>query len=295
MDTLLNLPLNASAHGAALDRLTGWVHYLMLALFLGWGTFFVYVLFRFRASRSPRASYAGAKGRISKWSEIVVIAVEVVLLFAFSVPLWAHWVDIGRMRGEGGVMEVRVVAEQFAWNIHYPGPDGRFGRTDVRLVNAGSNPLGLDRSDTAAADDITTINQLHLAKDRPVIVRLSSKDVIHSFSLPYMRVKQDAIPGMEFPISFTPTMATPTENQFPACVAAKNCWEIACAQLCGLSHFRMKGYLVVHEAAEFDAWLAAQAPKPAVPAVQPPGPAPADTPPSETAGSGGVTEPADEG
>src|SRR5688500_17632125 len=131
METLLNMPLDASVHGAALDRLNAWVHWLMLALFVGWGFFFAYALVRFRAGRNPQASYVGAHGRISKWSEIAIIGVELVLLFAFSVPLWAHWVDIAKVRGEAGVIELRVVAEQFAWNFHYPGADGRFGRTDV--------------------------------------------------------------------------------------------------------------------------------------------------------------------
>ena len=96
-----------------------------------------------------------------------------------------------------------MVGEQFAWNIHYPGPDGKFGRTDIKLVSA-DNPLGLDRTDPNAKDDITTINQLNLPVDRPVLVHLSSKDVIHSFGLYEMRVKQDAIPGMNIPVWFIP-------------------------------------------------------------------------------------------
>jgi hypothetical protein len=109
-----------------------------------------------------------------------------------------------------------------AWNIQYPGPDGRFGRTDINLVSA-DNPIGLDRRDAAAKDDITTINQLNLPVDRPVLVNLSSKDVIHSFGLFEMRVKQDAIPGMTIPVWFIP-------NRIGE-------YEITCSQLCGLGHF----------------------------------------------------------
>jgi cytochrome c oxidase subunit 2 len=124
---------------------------------------------------------------------------------------------------------VRVVAEQFAWNVHYPGADHIFGKSDVSLVSS-SNPLGLDVNDPHAKDDITTLNQLYLQVDRPVIVQISSKDVIHSFALPYMRVKQDAIPGMVVPVHFTATRTSGEET-----------WEIACAQLCGLGHYRMRG------------------------------------------------------
>jgi cytochrome c oxidase subunit 2 len=141
-----------------------------------------------------------------------------------------------------------VVGEQFAWNVHYPGPDHIFGRTNVKYVSS-SNPLGIDPSDPNAKDDVTTLNQLHLEVNRPVIIRLTSKDVIHSFFLPYMRVKQDAIPGMEVPVHFTPIKSSGAES-----------WDIACAQLCGLGHYRMKGQYQVHTKADFDKWMGTQTP-----------------------------------
>ena len=98
-------------------------------------------------------------------------------------------------------------------------------------------------------DDITTLNQLHLEVNRPVLIRITSKDVIHSFSLPYMRVKQDAVPGMEVPVHFTPIK-----------VSGKETWEIACAQLCGLGHYRMRGQYEVQTKADFDKWMAEQVP-----------------------------------
>ena len=91
--------------------------------------------------------------------------------------------------------------------MHYAGPDGKFGRTDVKLVSA-DNPLGIDRTDPNAVDDISAPNQLHVPVGRPVLVHLSSKDVIHSFGLYEMRVKQDAIPGMQIPVWFIPTITT---------------------------------------------------------------------------------------
>ena len=134
----------------------------------------------------------------------------------------------------------RVVGEQFAWNIQYPGPDGKFGRTDINRVSA-DNPLGLDRTDPNAKDDITSINQLYLPVNRPVLVHLSSKDVIHSFGVYELRVKQDAIPGMTMPVWFVPIR--PGE------------YDIACSQLCGLGHFRMRGFVTVQSDADFRKWL----------------------------------------
>src|SRR5205085_2745299 len=98
------------------------------------------------------------------------------------------------------------------WNVQYPGADGKFGRTDVKLV-AADNPLGLDRSDPNAKDDVTDINNIHVIVDRPVLVHLMSKDVIHSFGLNEMRVKQDAIPGLEMPVWFIPTVTTDQVRQ----------------------------------------------------------------------------------
>ena len=126
---------------------------------------------------------------------------------------------------------MRVVAEQFAWNFHYPGADGVWGRTDPTLVDAAANPLGLDRQDPAAKDDIHTLNNLYLPVNKPALLYLSSKDVIHSFFLPYMRVKHDAIPGNVVPIWFsrsrpeTPRSAAPSSaaSRTSACAASCTC------------------------------------------------------------------------
>ena len=131
---------------------------------------------------------------MASYIEWAVAFVELVLIVAFAIPAWAARVDAFPSPNEATV--VRVVAEQFAWNVHYPGADGQFGRTDIKLV-AAENPLGLDRSDPAAKDDFNSVNQLALPVNKPAIIHLSSKDVIHSFSLIQMRVKQDTIPGRE--------------------------------------------------------------------------------------------------
>ena len=240
------MPPDYSVHGPALDQLNAWVHWLMLILFVGWGLLFLFMLMRFRATKHPKAVYHGTTSHISKYAEIGVFVIECVLLFGISIPAWSRWTT--RPEKETNPLEIRVVAEQFAWNVHYPGKDGVFGRTDVKLVSS-SNPLGIDVTDPYAKDDVATLNQLHLQVDRPVIVRITSKDVIHSFSLPYMRVKQDAIPGMQVPVHFTPARTSGAET-----------WDIACAQLCGLGHYRMKGQYQVHTKADFDKWMASQTP-----------------------------------
>lgn len=235
----LGLPEVASAHGAELDYMLGLVHWLMLILFVIWAPYFIFVLIRFRASRNPRASYIGAKGRLAKIQEGGVIAAELILLFAFAIPAWA--VLKVQPPSEKEAVVVRVTGEQFAWNVHYPGADGVFGRQNIRLVDTQTNPLGIDFNDPHAMDDLTTVNELHLPAGKPAIIHLGSKDVIHSFALNAMRVKQDAIPGINVPVYFTPTKP--------------GNYEISCAQLCGLGHYRMKGELVIHTPEEYQNWL----------------------------------------
>jgi cytochrome c oxidase subunit 2 len=239
MQHYLGLPPLASAHGAEIDQMLGIVHWLMVVLFVGWGIFYAYTVIRFRKRKNPQADYGGVKSHASSYLEAGVAIFEAVLIIAFAIPLWAKRVNA--FPPEKDAVIVRVVAQQFQWNIHYPGPDGKFGRTDIKLVDEETNPVGLDRSDPDGKDDIVVPNQLHLPIDRPAFIYLSSKDVVHSFSLPVMRVKQDAVPGQVIPVWFLPTKTGD--------------YEIACAQLCGLGHYRMRGYLTVETQEEFDAWI----------------------------------------
>ncbi len=307
MKQLLGLPIDASAHGPELDSLTELIHWLMLVLFVGWGLYFLYVLFRFRESKNPAANYHGTKSRISTYAEVGVAIFEVILIVGFAVPLWSQ--RVAQFPSEKESTVIRVVAEQFAWNAHYAGADGIFGRTDINLVSA-ENPLGIDREDPNGKDDIATVNNLNFPVGKPVIIYLSSKDVIHSLNLPLFRVKQDAIPGERIPVWFIPVKTTKeiqdemvgematreavksnniavmdeyksktdsilakkgdllTEELMTALresgvqrikVSQDIPTEIACAQLCGLGHFRMRGSIrsMTHE--EFDKWLLEEA------------------------------------
>ena len=237
------LPPAASAHAADIDLVLTLVHVLMGVLFVGWSIYFAWVLVRFRARRQPQANHGGAGGRAALATEIGVVVAEVVLLVGFALPIWFNRTSVQSATAAGDATVVRVVAEQFAWNIHYPGNDGEFGATSPALVS-GTNPLGLDRGSTHGQDDVVVVNQLHVPVGRPVVIQLSSKDVIHSFGVPAMRVKQDAIPGVLAPVWFTPTVP----GQY----------EIACSQLCGLAHFRMRGIVTVEPLDAFDAFLTSE-------------------------------------
>ena len=255
MDRLLGLPPVASEHGARLDQMNALVHWLMLLLLVGWSLYFIFVLVRFRRSAHPKADYAGAKGKTAKWTEYGVIVAEAILLIFFSLPLWSERVEA--FPDERDATVVRVVGEQFAWNVHYPGADGIFGDTSPELVDVQTNPLGLNYDDLHARDDITTLNELKMPVNKPMLVHLTSKDVIHSFALNDFRVKQDAVPGLSIPLWFTPTVTTAQMRERTGNPEYR--YEISCAQLCGLGHFRMRGFVDVQPQAEFDAWMAEQA------------------------------------
>ena len=249
--TFPGLPPQASAHAEAIDFVLGLEHWGIIGLFVFFFAYFVYVLVRFRRGAHPAASYTGMT---SRWSMYVVVGLalaEGVLLVAFEMPEWND--RINHLPSPDEATVVRVVAEQFAWNIHYPGRDRMFGRTDVSLISS-DNPLGLDRRDPAAKDDITAINQLTVPVNHPVLIHLTSKDVIHSFTLYELRVKQDAIPGTDSPVWFIPTVTTADMRTRVGKPDFE--FEIACSQLCGLGHYRMRGFLNVTTDAEYQAFLA---------------------------------------
>ena len=240
---LLFLPEVASAHGKGLDELLIYVHLLMAALFVGWLAFFVIAVFKHRRSANPKADYVGARSHFSTYAEIGVAAIEGLLLLGFAVPLWAKSVD--KFPEEKDATVIQIMGQQFAWNAHYAGPDGKWGKQEVKFASS-TNPFGLDSGDAGAKDDITCLREKFLVPvGKEVICKISSMDVIHCFKLPTMRVTQDAIPGMSIPVHFKPTKVGD--------------YTITCAQLCGNLHSTMRGEFKVVEQAEFDKWFAEKA------------------------------------
>lgn len=235
------LPPDLSTHGAGIDQLIWIMHIFMILLFVGWGIFFVITLIRFRSRAGHKASHQSLTSRFPKYVEVTIVLFEAFTLIGLSFPVWKYYKAEPPAQDEA--LTVRVVAQQFVWNIHYPGEDGKFGRTDIKLVS-DSNPLGIDPQDSASADDFFTINNFNMPVGKPVIAQISSKDVIHSFGVPVLRLKQDAVPGMSIPIWFT--------------AKATGTFDIMCSQLCGLSHFMMKGIMTVQSAEEFQKWLMEQ-------------------------------------
>jgi cytochrome c oxidase subunit 2 len=244
---VLHLPPVVSAHGPALDRLLFYVHLLMFALFIGWGAFFLYTIWRYRQRKNPTADPVGVRGHLSSYLEVGVAGVEALLLIGFAIPIWARGASFGNFPKESEATVVRVIGRQFNWIARYAGADGVFGKGDARFVTQ-ANPLGMDPEDASGKDDIIIqTSEVTVPVGKPVIAHISSLDVIHGFTVKPLRISQDAIPGLSNPVWFTPTE---TGNYL-----------ITCSQLCGNGHSSMRGLLRVVSSEDYDAFLKTQAPK----------------------------------
>lgn len=220
--------------GIAVSLAVTGVVFVLTNLLLAW------VSYRYQDREGAVASYWHDHAGL-EWSWTGVTA---LILFFFLFGALRLWGQIVNTPPPADALLIEITGQQFVWNVRYPGADGALGRTDARQATQ-ENPIGLDRSDPASADDMLLLNQLYLPQGRAVQLQIRSLDVLHSVFLPNFRVKQDAVPGMTVRTWFVPRDAGD--------------YEIACAEHCGLGHYRMRGQVHVIPAAEFDQTLAAAA------------------------------------
>jgi cytochrome c oxidase subunit II len=222
-------PAAISQHAPALDRqfmitiLVVGISFTAAQIGLGW------MVWKYRDTGKPgdRSVYSHGSNRL----EVLWTVITAVIFIALGVMGQSVWASLRLHDAPPGSYTVEAVAQQFQWNFHYAGADNKFGRTDPTLIDDGTlNFIGLDSADAAARDDAVT-SALAIPVNRPVELRLRSKDVIHNFWVPQLRFKQDLVPGMEIKVNF---------------VANKvGKYELACAELCGQLHFKMKSYMLV--------------------------------------------------
>jgi len=232
-------PESISEHGGSVDRqfmitiIVVGVAFTAAQVGLGW------VVFKFRDNADKqRATYSHGNNRL----EVVWTVVTAVIFISLAIMGQRVWASLHLHSAPPGSYQIEVVAQQFSWNFHYPGKDNVFGKTDPNLIDDSAlNYLGLDDTDPNAKDD-TVVSTLAIPVNRPVELVLRSKDVTHSFFVPQLRFKQDLVPGMNIHVHFT-------ANKIGK-------YELACAELCGMNHYKMKSYMLVLPQNEFDELVA---------------------------------------
>lgn len=229
------LPPVASFHGKAIDKAIYFILWVTVFFWIAGHIGLGYLLWKYGRAQSVTF-------RLPTPKKELILCLFPALLMALAAEGGASflaqraWYQVMIQPAPQHAFNVEVTGQQFMWVFRYPGPDGKFGKTNPKKVRSPDNYLGLDYKDPAARDDIVT-TQLTLPIHQPVHLRIRSLDVLHSFFIPAFRIKQDAVPGMTIELSFTPTkMGT---------------FEIACAQLCGLGHYRMRSTVEVVSPEDF--------------------------------------------
>ena len=211
--------------------ITGFVFVAVIA-------FMAYCVFRFHHKEGRRADYNPENKRLEWWLTVGT-GVGVAAMLAPGLVVWHQFVTV-----PADATEVEVMGQQWQWSFRLPGKDGRLGTSDVRNI-ASDNPMGLNRDDPRAQDDVVIENgDLHLQMGKPVKVLLRSVDVLHDFYVPEFRAKMDMVPGMVTYFWITP-IRTGT-------------FDVLCAELCGAAHYQMRAKVIVDEEREYHAWLEQQ-------------------------------------
>ncbi|MCS7074955.1 MAG: cytochrome c oxidase subunit II, partial [Bacteroidia bacterium] len=248
------LPPSASEHGKSIDTmfwitviLTGIVFIItQIALFT-----FSYL---FRKREGSKAVFWADNHQLERiWTIVPAIALTFLVIMGYNA-----WTEYHTHPGKKGAVQIELVAEQFQWRLRYAGADDSLGTSNYRLIG-GANALGLDIKNPASHDDIIpSAKEIHLPVNRPVIVNVRSKDVLHGMYMPHFRTHIYAVPGLPTQVYFKP-IAT-TKEMRKKLGNDKFNYELACSQLCGSAHYNMRMVIIVETEEEYNAWLAQQKP-----------------------------------
>lgn len=243
------LPEASSVHGKEIDSLFWWTMAVIgLAFVLTHILLFIFP-FKYQFSEKRTAFFYPHNDKL----ELIWTVVPAVVMAGLVISGWFVWSDITSKAPEDSVA-VEIMGKQFNWQVRYGGKDGKLGRYDFRKIDA-TNSMGVDFRDPSSLDDFIP-REIHVPKGKNVVLKIRSRDVLHSVFMPHFRIKMDAVPGMQTSFWFTPTKST-AEMRAELGNPEFN-YELACTEICGGGHFAMKMTVVVDEPADFDKWYAEQ-------------------------------------
>ena len=233
------LPEELSTIAPDIDRMFYVILAITAALFVITQGVLVYALFVYSRPDS-KPVYFHENARLELIWTIIPAAILVFLAF-YQVPTWGEAKFVTQITSDTQIRPIaEVVGTQFDWRVRYVGSDGQPGEAGK---DDDGNGVVDDWSELLfpGTDDVEVVAELRIPANEKVLIRLTSNDVLHSFFVPFFRIKQDAVPGMAIPVWFQATR--------------EGSYELVCAELCGWGHYRMRGRLIVQGRDEFEAWL----------------------------------------
>lgn len=241
----------ASVHGQWLDSMFNVTLFFTGIVFIATQVMLFYFVWKYKHHKDRKAVYFPEDNRLEMWWTIIP---AIVLTGLVIIGIY-RWFQITGPEPKDS-MVVEITGQQFLWNYRYPGKDIKLGNHEFEYIDA-VNKVGIDFNDPAAKDDFMA-TEMHVVVNKPVLLRIRSRDVIHDVGIPYFRVKMDAVPGLTTRFWFIPTVTT-DEMRKKRNDPDFN-YEIACDQLCGKGHYGMKGLVVVETQQQFNEWMAKQQP-----------------------------------
>ncbi len=243
------LPKSASDHGNDIDLLWNWSMGIIIAVFLLTQPILFYFAYKYRGRKEGKAVHFAHSNKLELiWT--IVPAVVLAGLILYGIKTWSKV-----MNGDTeGALVVEVYSRQFDWTFRYAGEDNTLGYAHPSMIE-GANILGVDMKDEFSSDDIVT-TELHLPKDRPVILKFRSQDVIHSAYLPHFRVQMNTVPGMVTQFAFTPTVST--EEMREETGNPEFQYVLLCNKICGTAHYNMQRDVIVESDQDFESWMKEQ-------------------------------------
>jgi cytochrome c oxidase subunit 2 len=247
------LPEASTAHGRRTDFLFWLTMGIITAAFVVTNTLLFTFAWKYQYKKGHRAAYYPENHKLELIWTVIPAVVMAVLVFSG----WRAWRDI-MSEAPDDAQVVEIVGKQFNWIIRYPGvDDNKLGSYNYKLINS-NNETGIDYTDEASFDDFTSSSELHIPVNKPVLLKIRARDVLHSVFIPHLRVKMDAVPGMPTRFWF---VADKTTDEMRNITSNPNFnYEIACTEVCGQGHFSMRIKLIVEDEASWTAWCKSQKP-----------------------------------